>query len=160
MQIDVRNLQHHRLFTAQVDLDQPPDVIESSVAGTGDRTKIHLDWAQAIDDHNHLKRCPLCGCEELFVRKDFPQAIGFIIVLLAAVIAMIMFATRQVLEGFLVLGLVALIDAIIYLFSGRCLVCYRCRSEYRDLQIPRDHPGWELSTGEKYRTNNPGNTTG
>ncbi len=160
MQIDVRNLQRHRLFTAQVDLDRPPDVIKSSVVSPSDSKGIHLDWDQAIDDHKHLKRCPVCGCGELFVRKDFPQAIGFIIVLLAAVIAMVMFATRQVLWGFLVLGLVTLIDAIIYVFSGRCLVCYRCRSEYRDLQIPRDHPGWELSTGEKYRTNNPDNATG
>ena len=55
----------------------------------------------------------------------------------------------RVLSG--LLALVVLIDAIIYFFAGRCLVCYRCRTEFRDTPIRADQPGWELATGEKYR---------
>ena len=50
-----------------------------------------------------------------------------------------------------VLVVVAAIDALIYLFAGRCLVCYRCRSEFRNLPISQSQLGWDLSTGEKYR---------
>ena len=112
---------------------------------------ISFSVAQTIDDEMHLRRCPVCGCRELFVRKDFPQVTGFLIVVLAAVLSIVLFGIRAVKWGFAVLGVVALIDAMIFLFAGKCLVCYRCRSEFRGLDIRKDHPGWELAIGEKYR---------
>ena len=113
--------------------------------------EIYLEWDGAFDDHHHLRRCPACGCKELFARKDFPQVTGFVIVVAAAVCATALFGANEVIWGLVLLALVVLIDAIIYLFAGRCLVCYRCRSEYRNTPIKTDHPGWELATGEKYR---------
>ena len=77
---------------------------------------------------------------------------GFAIVVLAAVVAMVLWGFHQVFAGLIVLGAVALIDAGVYLFTKKCLVCYRCRSEFRQLPIRRDHPGWDLSIGEKYRS--------
>jgi hypothetical protein len=166
VKIDLRNRQRQRLGRVEVDVKSPPPVVRvSSAAGGGvvavdpahpaepaDRQReIYLDWDGAFDDHKHLRRCPACGCRELFVRRDFPQVTGFVIVLFAAVAAMILFGARQVVLAVAVLVAVALIDAVIFFFAGKCLVCYRCRSEFRDTPIRPDHPGWELATGEKYR---------
>ena len=165
MIIDVHNSERQRQFRVTVDAKDPPPVVKVPEAGstpsdtptsgnakTGAPAKdLYLEWDGAFDDQQHLRRCPVCGCKELFARKDFPQVTGFAIVLAAAVIAVALFGTRNVFLGLVVLGVVVIIDAIIYLFAGKCLVCYRCRSEYRDTPIRKGHPGWELATGEKYR---------
>ena len=151
MRIDLRNLQRKHLFSVDVDPTSPPSIVKRPDG----EAEVYLNWEQAIDDERHLRRCPVCGCRELFVRKDFPQVTGLLIVVFAAVVALVLFGTRQVTLGFVVLGLVALIDAVIFVFAGRCLVCYRCRSEYRGLPIRSGHPGWELATGEKYRWSDP-----
>ena len=70
-----------------------------------------MNWDQVFDDEQHMRRCPVCGCRELFSRKDFPQVTGFVIVLLAALLAMVLFRMREVKWGFAVLGTVALLLA-------------------------------------------------
>lgn len=112
---------------------------------------VYLDWDQALDDRGHLRRCPVCRCPDLFVRKDFPQLTGFSLIVLAAVVSMILVGMEQLLAGLVVLALVVALDLAILLFSRKLLVCYRCRSEFRGLPIRPDQPGWELSVGEKYR---------
>ncbi|MEX2214404.1 MAG: hypothetical protein WD768_09770 [Phycisphaeraceae bacterium] len=158
MIIDVHNRERQRQFRVTVDAKDPPPVVKvpegepsESATSTGGAKDVYLEWDGAFDDEHHLRCCPVCGCRELFARKDFPQVTGFAIVLAAAVVAVALFGARNVIWGVVVLGVVVIIDAIIYLFSGRCLVCYRCRSEFRDTPIRPSHPGWELATGEKYR---------
>jgi len=160
VKIDLRNRQRQRLFQIVVDPKDPPSVARPSSARTSAATtdkatatpkEVYLEWDGAFDDQHHLRRCPACGCRELFARRDFPQVTGFVIVVAAAVCATALFGANEVIWGLVLLGLVAVIDAIIFLFAGRCLVCYRCRSEFRQTPIKPDHPGWELATGEKYR---------
>ncbi len=110
-----------------------------------------LQWDRAVDERGQLRRCPVCGCRELFSRRDFPQRLGLVIVILAALAATVLFALGQVALSIMVLAGTVAIDAVILLVTGRCLVCYRCRSEFRDLKIERCYPGWDLSIGEKYR---------
>ncbi len=148
MRIDVKDPNRQWLFTVDVDLSDPPGIVRPPQK---ERPEIHLDWDQAIDDTRHLRRCPVCGCRELFARKDFHQMTGLLIVAIAGFVAMALFGTRHIKWGLIVLGLVVLIDAIVYLFVRRLLVCYQCRSEFRKLQIRPDHPCWDLSIGEKYR---------
>lgn len=112
---------------------------------------VHLDWDGAIDKNQNLQKCPVCGCGELFIRKDFPQRLGLALVMIAAAVALVLFAVNLALWAFGVLGAMTLIDLCVYLLTGRCLVCYRCRSEFRHLPIGPPHRGWDLSTGEKYR---------
>jgi hypothetical protein len=59
---------------------------------------------------------------------------------------------RQVFMAVLVLAGVVLLDVIIYFFAGRCLVCYCCRSEFRNTPIDRHHRPWDVAVGEQYRT--------
>lgn len=112
---------------------------------------IQLDWDQAHDEQGFLRRCPVCACRQLYVRKDFPHAVGFLTVAGSAIVALGLFATGHVVWGFVVLASVATVDAIVYPWIKRCLVCYRCRSEFRDLPIGPNHQPWDLAIGEKYR---------
>ena len=148
MKIDLRNLQREHLGSVQVDEANPPSRVRPDGEG---QPEVYLDWDRAFDDQKHLRQCPACGCRELFVRKDFDQVTGFVIVVLAGIGAMVLFGFQEVLLGIGLLAAVVLIDAVIYFFSGRCLVCYRCRSELRDTPIPRNQAGWDLAIGEKYR---------
>ena len=153
--IHLRDRERRRLFKVEVDLQDPPPVVrppgaDPAQAGSEDQ-EVYLDWEQTIDDQGFLRHCPVCGCRELFVRKDFPQVTGFVLIVLVAVAAMVLFSTGHVLGALAVLAVVALVDFVIYFFTGRCLVCYRCRSGFRGMPIRPNHPGWELSIGEKYR---------
>lgn len=139
MRIDVHDESRQLLFREAVD---PP---ASHVRD------VELRWEGAIDGDGYLRLCPVCGCRELFVRKDFPQKFGLTMVVIAAAAALVLFTMGQVIAAFAVLGAMAVIDAVVYLLTPRCLVCYRCRSEFRDTPIAADHEPWELATGEKYR---------
>ena len=147
VRIEIHDTDRESLGSIDIDLDSPPRVVKLP----GSEREIHLQWDGARDDQGYLRCCPSCGCRELFARKDFPQVTGFGIVVLAAAVAMYLFGQNLYWLAFSVLGAVALIDAVIFLFAGRCLVCYRCRSEFRRLPIRGDHAGWDLSIGEKYR---------
>jgi len=151
VRIDIRNLKREPLFSVQVDRQNPSTVVRPTDRGDQAGPEVYLHWDQAFDDQHFLRHCPVCGCRELFVRKDFPQVTGFVIVVLAAVLSMVLLGLQHVLAAVAVLITVTLMDALIYFFTGKCLVCYRCRSEFRDVPIRPEHRGWELAVGEKYR---------
>ena len=148
MRLDLRTPDRQPLFAVQVQAHNPPTVVRPP---HGDGTEVHLDWTEALDEQGHLLRCPACGCGELFVRKDFPQRLGLALVVAAAAASVVLFALHMMPAAFIVLAAVAVVDAVIYFFTGRCVVCYRCRTEARDLPIGREQKGWDLATGEKYR---------
>jgi hypothetical protein len=100
-----------------------------------------------------LTRCPACGCRDLFVRKDFPQKLGLAIVVIAAVAFLVLASSRQSFYlGVIVLIVAMLIDAGLYWFVPKITVCYKCRSEFRDVPVNPEHERFELAVGEKYRT--------
>jgi hypothetical protein len=103
-------------------------------------------------DAKPLTACPKCGCKDLFIRKDFPQRIGLSIVLIAALT--FLFLARNPLTfryGVMVLIAAAIFDALLYLAVPRITVCYKCRSEFRDIPLNPEHDGFELAVAEKYR---------
>jgi len=151
VRIDLRSLDRKRLFRVEVNPEHPPSVVQGPPETDYAGKEVFLDWDRALDDEDHLRRCPVCGCRELFVRRDFPQVTGFVVVVLAAVISLVLLGRGSPVLAVAVLAAVVLIDVAFFFFTGRCLVCYRCRSEYRNLPIPKDHPGWDLAVGEKYR---------
>lgn len=105
----------------------------------------------AFDAYRRLTRCCACGCDELFVRKDFPQRIGLWMVIVAGVASVVLFGMRRVMLALAVLAALVLVDVVLMLVVGRCVVCYRCRAEYRDISIDPATGPWDLATGEKYR---------
>jgi hypothetical protein len=99
-----------------------------------------------------LSTCPRCGCREFFIRKDFPQKLGFAIVVVAGVAFLALAASRQRFYlGVLVLIAAVVVDLVLYAIVPKITVCYRCRTEFRDVPLNPEHEGYELAVGEKYR---------
>jgi hypothetical protein len=150
MRIDLRNPKRERLFTVEVDPASPPTVVRAPGEDTG--PAVHLNWDRAVDDEQHLRRCPACSCEDLYARREAPRLTAFVLIALAAVIAIAVLGLGRLHYALIVLGTVGLIDAGVYLFfSGKVLVCYRCRSEYRDIPIGRDACSWQSELDERHR---------
>lgn len=148
MRIDVRDNERQFLGRATVDVaDQP----ERAPLADGEGGNVKLDWSEATDADGMLQRCPVCGCDDIFARRDFPQRFGMVVVVIAAVTSVVMFAMGQVLWAIGVLAAVVVLDFVVIMFVRRCLVCYRCRSEFRDVTIDKRHHSYELAIEEKYR---------
>ncbi len=147
MRISVTNLDREPLGTTLVDECERPEHV--TLQGT-DRI-IDLQWDGALDEHGRLHRCVVCGCREIFKRYDFPQRFGLLLVIAAAIASIVLFARGQALWAMGVLLGAVVIDRIVYVFTKECLVCYRCRSEFRETCIDSSHEPWDLAIGEKYR---------
>jgi len=98
-----------------------------------------------------LRRCLVCGCGELFVRKNFSQRLGLTIVVAAMVLSSIAWGFHWRYTTYGILFAAALIDVILYFSVGNLLQCYRCRAEYRGLpELDLGEP-FSLETHEKFR---------
>lgn len=159
VRIDLRNTD--RVYQFRIELrgdDRPAIAVPPPEAGHRNEAgelvlprEMPLQWEKAFDEAGYLRRCPVCGCREVFVRRDFPQKLGMAVVVVAGVIATALFAMNKLYWAMGVLGATVVIDAIAVLMAKRCLVCHRCRSEFRDTPIAEDHEGFDLAVGEKYR---------
>jgi hypothetical protein len=99
-----------------------------------------------------LSVCPECGCRDLFVRKRFPQKAGLGLVIGAAVAFLILAARRETFYlGVAILIGVVIVDLILYPFFGNTTECYRCRRNFPQAPMNREHHGFDLATAEKYR---------
>ncbi|MHC4908357.1 MAG: hypothetical protein ACYTF9_01370 [Planctomycetota bacterium] len=145
MRIDLRDERRRRVGRTTVDPAQRPTRV---VLDAGE--EVFLRWDTAMDDAGHLRRCVVCGAPDLYVEKAFPQVTGFVVVLAftGAVVSALGYATAPPVLAAMV-GILVL-DLAIFLFSGRRLVCYRCRSSYHDLEIARYHKSWDRSQADKY----------
>lgn len=97
-----------------------------------------------------VTRCAACPGREFFIRKDFPQKFGMVLVVIFGLVATYFYAEQRVGLTFATLGALVVIDAIIFFFVGKVTVCYRCRAEYRGVAYNPDHAGFDLATSEKY----------
>ncbi len=96
-----------------------------------------------------LQQCAMCGGKELFIRKNFPQKTGLLIVLVAAAISIFTLKTNITLS-YGILAASVLLDAIIYYLVGVVTVCYRCRTEYWGLARNDSHDWFDLALSDKY----------
>ena len=87
---------------------------------------------------------------EFFVRKDFPQRIGLLLVVIFGLLATVFYYYENIVATFATMSALVLIDAAIYLFVGKVSVCYKCRAEFRDVAYNAAHGGFDLATSEKY----------
>jgi len=147
MRITVRQLEYGPVQTHVVEVGRGGEVVVPP-SGSGQEK---LKLSGAIDKQGRLSRCCVCGCEELFVRKDFPQRFGLVMVVVAGLASIVLFYMRRIFLAISVLAGLVVVDVILHLLVKRCVVCYRCRTEYRDLSVDRQFRPWDLATGEKYR---------
>lgn len=101
-----------------------------------------------------LDRCPCCGGDELYIRKDFPQRLGLASVITTAGLSIYFFARGDLPWALGVLLGLVVIDLVIYTLVPHVTVCYRCASQFRDAPRNPRHTGFDLATAEKYRGQN------
>lgn len=106
--------------------------------------------AHVTVDQADVRHCATCGGTEFFIRKDFPQKLGLILVILFGAVASVFYYFENIPATFGTLASLVVVDAAIYFFVGRVTVCYRCRAEYRGVAYNPDHQGFDLATSEKY----------
>lgn len=114
------------------------------------REPIALTVPDELIESGKVEKCAACPGREFFIRKDFPQRIGLLLVIIFGLIATWFFYQRDIIASFATLVTLVVIDALIFLFVGKVTVCYRCRAEYRGFVYNPDHEGFDLATSEKY----------
>jgi hypothetical protein len=112
-------------------------------------------WSRALPDDDLQsaapQRCLVCGCDDLWRQKDFPQRVGLAMVALGAVLSTIAWAYHMPATALGVLLGFALVDLVLFTVMKDVLVCYRCHARYRDVSFRDDHPRFNLETAERYR---------
>ncbi|MCO6454881.1 MAG: hypothetical protein J5I93_06245 [Pirellulaceae bacterium] len=106
--------------------------------------------AGAIRD-GRLQRCVVCPSDDLFVRKDFSQRLGLLIILVGFIASSVAWFYYLQLVAFGILAATALIDVALYLLVGNLLQCYRCRAEYREVAELDSYEAFNLETHERHR---------
>jgi hypothetical protein len=106
--------------------------------------------ADAVETGN-LKRCMVCPCEDLFIRKMFPQRLGVAIVAIGFALSCVTWAYHNIYGTYAILFAVALIDGLLYLCLGNLLECYSCQAQYRDVPGLEKFQAFDLETHERHR---------
>lgn len=110
------------------------------------------DAVDAMADGNgRVQRCLVCPSTDLFVRKDFPQRLGVLIVAVGIIGSSIAWYHAHLLWTFGILFATALIDVLLYTLVGDALMCYRCQAQYRGVAEMDSHGLFDLETHEKHR---------
>ncbi len=110
---------------------------------------LRLNISETMRMRQSVDRCAVCGCNELFLRKDFPQRIGVLVVVVFGLLGLYYFQI-SVVKAWLILAAAAVIDLLIYAFIGRVTTCYACRAEYRHGRLNPTHADFDLATSEKH----------
>ncbi len=105
----------------------------------------------AISGDGQLKECLVCGCQELFVRKDFNQRLGVTIVVVGLLASFIAWGAYYRYVSYAILFGTALIDLVLYFTVKNMLQCYRCEACYRGLSGLDQFEPFDLETHEKFR---------
>jgi hypothetical protein len=99
-----------------------------------------------------LTCCALCGNEELYRKKDFPQWLGMTLLTAACsaffVLAVIFY--QYMWAWMVLLGSAAFDGLLYYAIVGDVVVCYKCGCQHRGVPSRQFDP-FELATGERYR---------
>ena len=99
----------------------------------------------------YLQKCIACPSTELFVRKNFPQRLGVMIVAIGFGISCVTWYYHMIIATFAVLFLTALLDVVLYLIVGELVECYRCHAQYRGLTDVTKHGAFDLEVHERIR---------
>lgn len=104
-------------------------------------------------DTEGLRSCPLCSTEEMYIQKDFPQALGLTIVIVGFVISSVFWYYERPLMTYAILMASALLDLAVFYRVPDVTICYRCLSQVRGLGANpsgRFKP-FDLAVGERFR---------
>jgi hypothetical protein len=106
----------------------------------------HIDAADRA-----LSHCVICGCPELYKKKDFPHWLGMTILVAACLASVYTYFWYDKWLTWAILIGSAVIDGVLYLSVSDAVVCYRCDAHYKGLTPTDAHRPFELTVGERYR---------
>jgi hypothetical protein len=103
--------------------------------------------------HGRLDACPWCLTTDLYTQKDFPQAIGLLIVMAQFAISTVFWYYEMPLATYAVLIASALLDWALYPRVPDVTICYRCACQVRGTGSNPDgrFQPFDLGVGERYR---------
>ncbi|MBC8345809.1 MAG: hypothetical protein ISR82_03580 [Candidatus Marinimicrobia bacterium] len=89
-----------------------------------------------------FSECPVCGCNHLYRKKDFNQAIGCIIILIGALLVPWTYGISLI--------VLSIIDFLLYRRIKDSVECYQCKSEYKNMVVPEELNAFDHHTAELY----------
>jgi DNA-directed RNA polymerase subunit RPC12/RpoP len=98
-----------------------------------------------------VRRCLVCPSHDLYMRKDFPQRLGVLLVVVGIIGSSIAWYYASIWWTFGILFATALADLLLFTMVGSALMCYRCGAQYRGVAEMESHGQFNLETHEKYR---------
>ena len=104
-----------------------------------------------VFSQGEILECLICPCKELYLRKDFSQRLGVLIIAIGIFASSVTWFYHMIYTTFGILFASALLDVGVYLFVGNLLQCYRCHAEYRSLVGIDDGKPFSLETHERHR---------
>jgi predicted RNA-binding Zn-ribbon protein involved in translation (DUF1610 family) len=119
----------------------PGEGAAAACAQCGSAVELHANALSA----GAIVGCPACGNGMLYRQKDFRQAIGCLVVLVAAVLAPFTYYAS--------LGVAALVDLLLYKLAGEVIICYRvpCHAHVRGLPPGANLGAFDLSIHDYHR---------
>jgi len=120
---------------------------ELACASCGWRKALPAEEASA----SKPSRCLVCGCDDLWKQKDFPQRLGLALVAAGAGLSTVAAWYYRPLWAIGILLAFALIDLVLFALMKDVLVCYRCQARYRNADPGQEHRRFSLETAERYR---------
>lgn len=112
------------------------------------------DWSRVTSSEDFVDgtpcRCLVCGTEDLWKQKDFPQVLGMAMVGIGAIGSSILWYYHRPVGALAVLLAVAAIDFLLFAIMPDVLVCYRCSARHSGGDIS-GHAVFDHETAERYR---------
>lgn len=110
---------------AEVRVSLGDDPATARCPACGDARELHRG---ALADLR-VAHCPLCGCAELYLTREFPRGAGLAIVVAAAAASFVVYGrTDSVFLSLLPLAGATLLDAVLFRVTPPLVVCYLCQS--------------------------------
>lgn len=114
----------------------------------------HCGWQRetpSLQSNDRPEQCLVCGCQDLWRQKDFPQRLGIAMVAVGAIGSTIAIAFYMPITAIGILLFFAFADMLLYALMPDVLVCYRCAARYRDPNPNAAFAPFALETAERYR---------
>jgi hypothetical protein len=115
----------------------------------------HCRWTRRLQpgefEASTPAHCLVCGCDDLWRQKDFPQRLGLAAVAAGALLSTVAAYYYRPLLAIGILLAFALFDLVLFALMKDVLVCYRCQARYRNVDPGQEYPRFNLEMAERYR---------
>ncbi len=90
-----------------------------------------------------LNQCPVCGCSDLYKQKDFNRKVGVGLIIVGVCLSFFTYGISLV--------VVTLLDWWLFRKVDEVGCCYLCRAVFRDGEVIRNLPHFDLVLHDHYR---------